>query len=127
MIRQRLSAFLVGLVLITTAALDAQVPTPARVDSTGMQGRPAPVDSALAATGRELADQYACRACHAYTASEPKAMGPSLNGIFQRRDAAYLDQKLAEPQFDDPKSQMPKLPLTASQRRAVVEFMRTLN
>ena len=54
-------------------------------------------------------------------------MGPSLNGIFQRRDSAYLDQKLAEPQFDDPKSLMPKVPLTANERRAIVEFLRTLN
>ena len=54
-------------------------------------------------------------------------MGPSLNGVFQRRGAAYLDQKMAEPQFDDPKSQMPKLPLTASQRGAIVEFLRTLD
>lgn len=126
MIRQQLSVFLVGLAFVSPPALDAQVPTSARADSTS-QARPAPVDSALAAQGRTLADQYACRACHAYTASEPKAMGPSLNGVFQRRGAAYLDQKLAEPQFDDPKSQMPKWPLTATQRRAIVEFMRTLN
>ena len=126
MIRQLLSVFLVGLVFVSPPVLDAQVPTSARADSTS-QARPAPVDSALAAQGRTLADQYSCRACHAYAASEPKAMGPSLNGVFQRRGAAYLDQKLAEPQFDDPKSQMPKLPLTTSQRRAIVEFMRTLN
>lgn len=124
MIRQLLSVWLVGLVFVSPSALDAQAPTSA--DSTS-RAQPDPVDSALAAQGRVLADQYACRACHAYTASEPKAMGPSLNGVFQRRGAAYLDQKIAEPQFDDPKSQMPKLPLTASQRRAVVEFMRTLN
>lgn len=123
MIRQLLSVLLVGLVFVSPPALDAQVPTS---DSTS-QARLAPVDSALAAQGRTLADQYACRACHAYTASEPKAMGPSLNGVFQQRGAAYLDQKIAEPQFDDPKSMMPKLPLTASQRRAIVEFMRTLN
>ncbi len=126
MIRQLLSVLLVGLVFVSPPALDAQVPTSARADSTS-QARLAPVDSALAAQGRTLADQYACRACHAYTASEPKAMGPSLNGVFQQRGAAYLDQKIAEPQFDDPKSMMPKLPLTASQRRAIVEFMRTLN
>ena len=126
MVRQLLSVFLVGLAFVGPPALDAQVPTSARADSTS-QAQPAPVDSALAAQGRTLADQYACRACHAYTASEPKAMGPSLNGVFQRRGAAYLDQKLAEPQFDDPKSQMPKWPLTATQRRAIVEFMRTLN
>jgi cytochrome c551/c552 len=126
MIRQLLSVCLVGLVFVSPPALDAQVPASARADSTS-RAQPAPVDSALAAQGRVLADQYACHACHAYTASEPKTMGPSLNGVFQRRGAAYLDQKIAEPQFDDPKSQMPKLPLTASQRRAIVEFMRTLN
>jgi cytochrome c1 len=124
-IRHVLSVFLVGLVFVRPPALDAQVPTSGRADSTSQAL--APVDSTLAAQGRMLADQYACRACHAYTASEPKAMGPSLNGVFQRRGAAYLDQKIAEPQFDDPKSLMPKLPITASQRRAIVEFMRTLN
>ena len=113
------SLCVVGFAVAAPVVVAGQVPTPAPVDST--------VDSTLAAKGRELADQYACRACHAYTALEPKAMGPSLNGVFQRRGAAYLDQKLAEPQFDDPKSQMPKWPLTATQRRAIVEFMRTLN
>ena len=126
MIRQLLSVFLVGMVLVSSPALNAQVPTPAGPDSTA-RAQLAPVDSALAAQGRALADQNACHVCHAYTASEPKMMGPSLNGVFQRRGAAYLDQKIAEPQFDDPKSQMPKLQLTASQRRAIVEFMRTLN
>ena len=125
MIRHLLSVFLVGLLFGGPPALDAQVPTSAPADSAS-RARPAPVDSALAAQGRALADQYACRACHAYTASEPKAMGPSLNGVFQRRGSAYLDQKIAEPQFDDPKSQMPKLPLTLSERRALVEFLRTL-
>ena len=113
------SLCVVGFAVASPVTVAGQVPAPAPTDST--------VDSTLAATGRALADQYACRACHAYTASEPKAMGPSLNGVFQRRGAAYLDQKLAEPQFDDPKSLMPKSPLTASQRRAIVEFMRTLN
>lgn len=113
------SLCVVGFAVASPVAVAGQVPTPAPADST--------VDSTLAAKGRELADQYACRACHAYTASEPKAMGPSLNGIFGRRGAAYLDQKLAEPQFDDAKSQMPKVPLTASERRAIVEFLRTLN
>ena len=126
MIRHLLSVFLVGLVFVDPPALEAQVPTPAPADSSS-RAQLAPVDSALAAQGRALAEQYACPVCHAYTASEPKTMGPSLNGVFQRRGAAYLDQKVAEPQFDDPKSQMPKLPLTASQRRAIVEFMRTLN
>ena len=102
------SLCVVGFAVAAPVAVAGQVPTPAPApaDST--------VDSTLAAKGRDLADQYACRACHAYTASEPKAMGPSLNGVLQRRGAAYLDQKLAEPQFDDAKSLMPKVPLTAN-------------
>ncbi|HEV2670624.1 MAG TPA: cytochrome c [Gemmatimonadales bacterium] len=119
------SVLVLCLVLFRPVPLGAQVPRPA--DSVAREHAPPPLDSALAARGRELADQYGCRACHTYKASEPKAMGPSLNGIFQRRDSAYLDQKLAEPQFDNAKSLMPKLPLTASERRAIVEFLKTLN
>ena len=124
------SVCLVGLVLVLVGpvVLGAQAsPLPKESTATAPKEPPAPVDSALAKRGRELADQYSCRACHAYKASEPKALGPSLHGVFQRRGTAYLDQKLADPRFDNPASQMPKLALTASQRRAIVEFLRTLD
>jgi len=110
-------------------SLDAQQPPAARKDSTAPAAgqSSAPVDSTLAKRGRAVADQFGCHACHAYTASEPKTVGPSLHGVYRRRSAEYLDHKLADPTFDNPSSQMPKLELTASQRRALVEFFRTLD
>lgn|SRR5574341_2319379 len=87
---------------------------------------PATVNAALVEEGRALADQFACGACHAYSGSGTGTLGPPLNGIVQRRSADYVARKLADPRFDNPDSQMPQLPLTPAQRRALLEFLRTL-
>ncbi len=85
-----------------------------------------PVDSALAVEGQALAGQRACAACHVLGASTMGRVGPDLNTVFQRRSPAYVLHKLADPKFDNPKSLMPQFPLTDGQRRAILEYLRTL-
>ncbi|HEY6061649.1 MAG TPA: c-type cytochrome [Gemmatimonadales bacterium] len=85
-----------------------------------------PIDSALAAAGQALAAQRACAACHVLGASTMGRVGPDLNTVFQRRSPEYVLHKLADPKFDNPKSLMPQFPLDEGQRRAILEYLRTL-
>jgi mono/diheme cytochrome c family protein len=94
------------------------------------QPRPAaglpPVDFALARQGRTLAEQSGCAGCHPLGASTAGKLGPDLNAVLQRRSPDYVLRKLGDPRFDNAKSVMPKLPLTEDQRRAILEYLRTL-
>jgi len=98
------------------------------------KGRPAPgagapsgpVDSKLAAQGKALTEQYGCTACHVIGASTTGKLGPDLNTVLTRRSGDYVLQKLANPRFDNDKSLMPQLPLNDAQRRAILEYLRSL-
>ena len=85
-----------------------------------------PVDSALAQEGKSLAASHACAACHKLGESTTGTIGPDLNTVLQRRSAEYVLHKLADPKFDKPASTMPQFPFTPEQRRAIVEYLRTL-
>lgn len=89
-------------------------------------GPPVPIDPALARQGEGLAGQRACVACHKMGTSVTGVLGPDLNTVFARRSAEYVLHKLADPKFDNPKSVMPQFPLTEGQRRAILEYLRTL-
>jgi len=110
-----------------------QPPVPARIATAAKPParRPAtaalpPIDSALAAEGQALAGQRACAACHVLGASTMGRVGPDLNTVFQRRSPEYVLHKLADPKFDNPKSLMPLFPLSDAERRAILEYLRTL-
>jgi len=76
--------------------------------------------------GKALTAQYGCAACHVLGASATGRLGPDLNTVLSRRSPDYILKKLAEPTFDNEKSLMPKLPLTDEQRRAILEYLRTV-
>jgi mono/diheme cytochrome c family protein len=86
----------------------------------------APIDSALAQEGKAVADGHACVACHRLGASTTGVLGPDLNTVLRRRTPEYVLHKLSEPRFDNPKSAMPQFPLTDAQRRAILEYLRSL-
>jgi hypothetical protein len=46
--------------------------------------------------------------------------------VLQRRSPEYVLRKLTDPKFDNPKSLMPVLSLSDDQRRAILEYLRTL-
>jgi mono/diheme cytochrome c family protein len=110
-----------------------QPPAPARIAPAAKPSarRPTtaalpPIDSALAAEGQALAGQRACAACHVMGTSTMSRVGPDLNTVLQRRSPEYVLHKLADPKFDNPKSLMPQFPLDEGQRRAILEYLRTL-
>jgi mono/diheme cytochrome c family protein len=118
-----LSAFLHTLQPPTPAHPAPATKVPARQPSAAPLPR---IDSALAAAGQALAGQRACAACHVLGASTTGRVGPDLNTVLRRRSPEYVLHKLADPKFDNPKSLMPQFPLTEGQRRAILEYLRTL-
>lgn len=83
---------------------------------------PAPPAEA-GADGEALVQQYGCRGCHVVE-GEGGDIGPSLDTVFQRRDAEYIQQKLSDPTFDNPRSVMPFFNLSEAQKEALVEYLR---
>jgi len=115
-----LSAFLHGLRPSPHAAAAAAPAGPRRAGAAGA------VDPQLAARGKALTEQYGCSACHVIGAATTGRLGPDLNTVLARRAGDYVVKKLANPKFDNDKSLMPLLPLTDEQRRAILEYLRSL-
>ncbi len=66
-----------------------------------------------------------CVACHAL-GGQGGNVGPALDGVASRLDAAYLARWLEDPQAVKPGTAMPKLPLSESERGELVAFLSTL-
>lgn len=63
-----------------------------------------------------------CVACHSI-GGQGGAVGPALDGIGSRRDAAFLTKWIHDPQAVKPGTAMPKLPLSEGQIDEIVAFL----
>ena len=66
-----------------------------------------------------------CTACHAVGGSGG-TIGPALDGIGTRRDAAWLDKWLVDPQALKPGTAMPQLPMSDTERAELVQYLSEL-
>ncbi len=87
-----------------------------------MTGSPA---AATTQSSRPQAFDQMCTACHAVD-GRGGAIGPALDGIASRRDAAYLTRWLHDPAAVKPGTAMPNLRLTDAQVTSLVEYLSTL-
>ena len=83
-------------------------------------------DPQVIARGKALTDEKACLGCHVI-GSGGGPVGPSLNGVLNRRDAEYVRRKVADPTFDNATSMMPNFGLTPEQIEAIVAFLASLS
>ncbi len=67
-----------------------------------------------------------CTACHLLN-GEGQTIGPPLNGVGQRRDAAWLAGHFREPSAFVEGSTMPPFPLPEAEMEALVAYMMALN
>ena len=71
--------------------------------------------------GAKAFDQFGCRACHKI-AGRGGDIGPDLTRA-GRLSIEYLQESIVNPKANDPKSIMPKLPLSQEQVQALVVYM----
>lgn len=99
--------------------LSASLLTPA----TGL--RAAEADEAMRERGRAIYAEQMCNLCHTRDgASGPMAhVGGSLDGLAAKRDAAWVETYLRDPQSVIPSSQMPKSTLNDQQLAELIAFL----
>jgi nitric oxide reductase subunit C len=82
-----------------------------------------PAGGTVASTGdRPQVFNQMCVACHAL-GGQGGVVGPALDGVGGRLDAAYIARWLKDPISVKPDSKMPKLPLTAGQIDELIAFL----
>lgn len=75
--------------------------------------------------GRRLVAARGCAGCHVVE-GKGGPIGPSLDDVFTRRDAAYVRRKMANPQFDNPNSVMANFQLAPGELDTIMEYLRSI-
>ncbi|MFO0552702.1 MAG: c-type cytochrome [Polyangiaceae bacterium] len=94
---------------------------PAKPPLGGAMGEPA---VAQVDDKRPVVFKQICTSCHSLD-GQGGTVGPALDGVGGRRDAAYLRSWLTDPTAVKADSKMPKLPLTPEQIDELVKFLET--
>lgn len=108
------------------AFLQATNEDPAEPTSTGEATGPAPQGADVVARGQHLVGEKACLGCH-IIGDGGGNVGPSLNGVVERKGTEYVVRKIAEPTFDNSTSMMPNFGLSEEEAGWVAAYLATLN
>ncbi len=102
-----------------------------KIDTNGFPAKPdlaltsaAPVSASNAGAEPPKIFSSLCVSCHSLH-GQGGVVGPALDGVGQRRDAAWLRTWLADPPAVKPGTAMPKIPLTPTDMDALVTFLST--
>lgn len=79
--------------------------------------------AAPVASGEDLITQFGCRGCHEI-GGQGGAVGPSLDGVFERRNEEWLRTQIQRPREHNPKTVMPQPDLGDQQVTAIIEALR---
>tara|TARA_R110001583_G_scaffold186189_3_gene346823 strand:+ start:1336 stop:1875 length:540 start_codon:yes stop_codon:yes gene_type:complete len=72
--------------------------------------------------GGALMAKFGCQGCHSFN-GQGGALGPALDNVVAQKGGEFVTKKLTDPQFNNPSSAMPKMPLTAAQINVLVGFL----
>ena len=72
--------------------------------------------------GGALMKKFGCQGCHSFN-GKGGALGPALDNVVAQRGGEFVMKKLTDPQFNNPSSAMPKMPLTSAQINVLVGFL----
>ncbi|WP_019603389.1 c-type cytochrome [Teredinibacter turnerae] len=75
--------------------------------------------------GEQLFQKYSCQGCHSFKGSGG-TVGPALDSVIAEKGKSFFARKMADPQFNNPSSPMPKMPLTGDEIEALAEFLSTV-
>lgn len=73
-------------------------------------------------SGEQLLQQYGCRGCHKI-AGNGGTIGPSLEGVFERRDEAWVRTQIKQPRANNPKTVMPDMGLTDAEVSRIMSVL----
>ena len=73
-------------------------------------------------SGEQLIEFYGCRGCHQIGVSGG-TLGPSLEGLFDRRSEDWVRDQIQHPQAHNPRTVMPELGLSDAEAREIVEVL----
>ncbi len=82
----------------------------------------APINAELADRGAELVNARACLGCHVI-AGQGGNVGPSLDGVVDRKGVEFVRHKLADPTFNNATSMMPNFGLSAEEIEAILAYL----
>jgi mono/diheme cytochrome c family protein len=71
---------------------------------------------------RLLRDKHSCLGCHQLK-GEGGVLGPKLDDVRTRRDAAYIAMMVSDPQHTKPGAIMPRIRMPAAERTLIVRYL----
>ena len=77
---------------------------------------------ATAKAERLLREKASCLGCHQLK-GEGGVLGPALDDVRTRRDAAYIAAMISDPQHTKPGASMPRIRMPASERQLLVRYL----
>lgn len=73
-------------------------------------------------SGQALITRYGCQGCH-QVAGQGGTLGPALDNVVAEKGLAYFVKKVRDPQFNNPASTMPKMPISEAEAKAIAQFI----
>ncbi len=95
--------------------------TPAFAESAPDSNSSEVVTEALSET--QIVNQYGCSGCHKIGGAGG-SIAPDLQGVFERRDEAWIRTQIQHPRQHNPQTLMPDFGFTDDQVAAIVEVLR---
>ncbi|HHI80068.1 MAG TPA: c-type cytochrome [Planctomycetes bacterium] len=90
------------------------------------EGDPAPAEAELVPKGARLFEELRCASCHLRTSQAPKGSDKiPLAGMGQKFRRGALAAFLRDPAKQNPRSRMPRFPLSSHQAAALAAFLRS--
>lgn len=75
--------------------------------------------------GRELAAGSGCAGCHVI-GGVGGTVGPSLDGVLDRKGEDFVRQKIADPRFDNPNSVMPNFRFSSARVESILAYLKSV-
>ena len=76
-------------------------------------------------SGKALFTKYSCQGYHSIK-GKGGSVGPALDSIVGSKSEEFFIQKLKNPQFNNPSSPMPKMPLNGAEIDALLDYLKNL-
>lgn len=74
-------------------------------------------------SGEQLMQQYGCRGCHTF-GGNGGTIGPSLDGLFERRDEAWVRSQIQRPRMHNAKTVMPEFGFSDAEVSRIISVLR---